>query len=194
MAGRTGKASRKGAPAAAGRRRGRRRAPFAFGVPVSGEYFAGRRGILDRIDILVGGAQRGAINHMLLLGPRRMGKSSILLSAANRLGGEPGVVPVVVNAAGMPSKRRLAGLYVKAVSGAYAAKAGGKDLLGRMRRAAGRGLRGSPTGRRASRRRSQSMQSLPSSSPSRRPTRTSWSRMRWPIQTPSALPTASCSS
>ena len=142
MAGRTGRASRKGAPATAGRRRGRRRAPFAFGVPVSGEYFAGRRGILDRIDILVRGAQRGAINHMLLLGPRRMGKSSILLSAADRLASEPGVVPVIVNAAGMPSKRRFADLYVKAVSEAYAAKVGGKDLLGKMRRAAGYGLKG----------------------------------------------------
>ena len=141
MAGRTGRASRKGA-STAGRRRGRRRAPFAFGVPVSGEYFVGRRGILDRIDILVGGAQRGAINHMLLLGPRRMGKSSILLSAADRLASEPGVVPVIVNATGMPSKRRFADLYVKAVSEAYAAKAGGKDLLGKMRRAAGYGLKG----------------------------------------------------
>lgn len=139
--GRTGGKPR-GCPPAASGRRVKRRAPFALGVPVSGEYFVGRRGILDRIDVLVAGAQHGAINHMLLLGLRRMGKSSILLSAAGRLAAEPGVVPVIVNAAGMPSKRRFAGLYVRAVSDAYASKTGRKDLLGRVRRAVGDGLKG----------------------------------------------------
>ena len=144
--GRAGRgASRKSAPAAAGRtkrRNARRHAPFAYGVPVSGEYFVGRRRALDRIDILVAGAQRGAINHMLILGPRRAGKSSILLNAANRLAREQGVVPVIVNAAGVPSKRRFASLYMKAVSEAYDRKVGGKALAGGIRRAVRDGLRG----------------------------------------------------
>ena len=135
----------RGAPAAAGRakRSGvRRHAPFAYGVPVSGEYFVGRGRTLDRIDMLVAGAQRGAINHMLLLGPRRAGKSSILLCVANRLANEPGVVPVIVNVAGVPSKRRLASLYMKAVSDAYVRKAGNRAPPGRIMRAVGGGSEG----------------------------------------------------
>lgn len=104
------------------------------GVPVSGEYFVGRRDILEKIAALVGGAQEGAINHMLLLGLRRMGKSSILLSVRNQLASEPGVVPVIVNMTGVPTQQRFAEMCMQAVSRAYAGRAGGGGgaLLERM--------------------------------------------------------------
>ena len=63
-------------------------APFVCGVPVSGEHFVGRESILGEISMLIDGARDGAINHMLLPGLRRMGKSSILLATKERLDGE----------------------------------------------------------------------------------------------------------
>lgn len=121
-----------------------RRVPFMVGVPVSGEYFVGRRDILEKIAALVGGAQEGAINHMLLLGLRRMGKSSILLSVRNQLASEPGVVPVIVNMTGVPTQQRFAEMCMQAVSRAYAGRAGGGGgaLLERIGRAVRDGLRG----------------------------------------------------
>ena len=114
------------------------------GVPVSGEYFVGRRDILEKIGALVGGAQEGAINHMLLLGLRRMGKSSILLSVRDQLASEPRVVPVIVNVTGVPTQQRFAEMYMPAVSRAYAGRAGGGGgaLLERIGRAVRDGLRG----------------------------------------------------
>ena len=114
--------------------------PFMIGVPVSGEYFVGRKDTLRRIGTLVAGAQEGAINHMLLLGLRRVGKSSILLRVRDRLAAEPGVVPVIVNATGVPTRQRFAELYMQAVSQAYADKVGNKALPGRIRRAVEGGL------------------------------------------------------
>ena len=116
--------------------------PFVVGVPVSGEHFVGRQGILRKIAVLVAGAQNGAINHMLLLGLRRVGKSSILLSVRDRLAREPGVVPVIVNATGVPTRQRFAELYMQAVSRAYADKMGDRALPGRIRRAVEGGLKG----------------------------------------------------
>ena len=120
----------------------KRHVPFVVGVPVSGEHFVGRKDILRRIAILVAGAQNGAINHMMLPGLRRVGKSSLLLCVRDRLAREPGVVPVIVNAAGVPTRQRFAELYMQAVSRAYADKTGDRDLPRRIRRAVEDALKG----------------------------------------------------
>lgn len=53
--------------------------PFLSGKPVSGEYFVGRGRMLKTIDTIMEGTADGAINNVMLLGPRRIGKSSVLL-------------------------------------------------------------------------------------------------------------------
>ena len=58
--------------------------PFLAGKPVSGQYFAGRGRILKTIGTIMGGTAGGAINNVMLLGPRRIGKSSILLGVKGR--------------------------------------------------------------------------------------------------------------
>ena len=60
----------------------------------------------------------------------------------DRLADEPGVVPVIVNATGVPTRQRFAELYMQAVSQAYADKMGNKALPGRIRRAVEGGLEG----------------------------------------------------
>lgn len=103
---------------------GPRPVPFVNGVPVSGDHFVGREKILNEIGMLVDGARGGAINHMLLLGLRRMGKSSILLSVKEHLGGDKRIVPVIVNASGIPTRRVFAKVYMRAVLDGYLSKAG----------------------------------------------------------------------
>lgn len=66
----------------------------------------------------------------------------MLPNAANRPANEPGVAPVIANAAGIPGRRRFAGLYMKAASDARARKARGRAPPERAGRAAGGGLRG----------------------------------------------------
>ena len=98
--------------------------PFVNGVPVSGDHFVGREGILDEIGMLVDGARDGAINHVLLLGLRRMGKSSILLNVKRRLERDKKVVPIIVNAAGIPTRQVFARVYMRAILDGYMSNAG----------------------------------------------------------------------
>ncbi len=107
--------------------------PFVSGVPVSGDHFVGREKILNEIGMLVGGARDGAINHMLLLGLRRMGKSSILLSVKERLGRDKRIVPVAVNASAMPTRRVFARAYMRAVLDGYLSKSGDGALLKKIK-------------------------------------------------------------
>lgn len=108
-------------------------APFVSGVPVSGDHFVGRESILNEITMLVDGARNGAINHMLLLGLRRMGKSSILLSMKERLDGEKKVIPITVNVAGIPTRQVFAKVYMKAVLNGYMSKTGNRTLLKKIK-------------------------------------------------------------
>ena len=120
--------------------------PFVNGVPVSGDHFVGRAGILDEVGMLVGGVRDGAINHVLLMGPRRMGKSSILLSAKRRLDRDKTVVPVIVSAAGMPTRRVFARVYMRAVLDGYLSKAGRRDVPKKIRAGIRDGLGGAEKG------------------------------------------------
>ena len=83
--------------------------------------------------MLVDGARNGAINHMLLLGLRRMGKSSILLSMKERLDGEKKVIPITVNVAGIPTRQVFAKVYMKAVLNGYMSKTGNRTLLKKIK-------------------------------------------------------------
>lgn len=116
-------------------------APFVSGVPVSGEHFVGRESILGEISMLIDGARDGAINHMLLLGLRRMGKSSILLVAKERLDGEKKVIPITVNAAGIPTRQVFARVYMKAVLDGYLSKTGNKAIVKKIKDGVKEGLR-----------------------------------------------------
>lgn len=93
--------------------------PFLSGKPVSGEYFVGRGRMLKTIDTIMEGTADGAINNVMLLGPRRIGKSSVLLGVKNRQDRNPRVATVMINAEGTSSKRRFADAYMAAVLHAY---------------------------------------------------------------------------
>ena len=107
--------------------------PFVNGVPVSGDHFVGREGILDEIGMLIDGARDGAINHILLLGLRRMGKSSILLNVKRRLGNNKKVVPIIINAAGIPTRQVFARVYMRAVLDGYMSNAGSRAVLKKIK-------------------------------------------------------------
>lgn len=115
--------------------------PFVNGVPVSGDHFVGREKILNEIGMLVDGARDGAINHMLLLGLRRMGKSSILLSVKKSLDGDKKIIPITVNAAGIPTRQVFARVYMRAVLDGYLSKTGNRSLLKKIKAGIKEGLK-----------------------------------------------------
>lgn len=116
-------------------------APFVNGVPVSGDHFVGREKILNEIGMLVNGAREGAINHMLLLGLRRMGKSSILLSVKKNLDLDKKIIPITVNVAGIPTRQAFARVYMRAVLDGYLSKTGNKALLKKIKAGIKEGLK-----------------------------------------------------
>lgn len=116
--------------------------PFVNGVPVSGDHFVGREAILDEIGMLIDGARDGAINHMLLLGLRRMGKSSILLNVKRRLESDKKVVPVIINVAGIPTRQVFARVYMRSVLDGYMSKAGNRAILKKIKAGIREGIGG----------------------------------------------------
>ena len=114
--------------------------PFLAGKPVSGQYFVGRGRILKTIDTIMAGTADGAINNVMLLGPRRIGKSSILLGVRGRQERNPRVATVMVNAEGMSSKRRFADAYMKAVLRAYEGRTRRRARGARLGRAISAGM------------------------------------------------------
>ena len=114
--------------------------PFLAGKPVSGQYFVGRGRILKTIDTVMGGIADGAINNVMLLGPRRIGKSSILLGVKGRQERNPRVATVMVNAEGMSTKRQFADAYMKAVLLSYEGRTRRRAKRARIGRAMSAGL------------------------------------------------------
>ena len=93
--------------------------PFLAGKPVSGQYFVGRGRILQTIDTIMAGTADGATNNVMLLGPRRIGKSSILFNVKRRQDRNPRMATAMISAEGMSTKQRFADAYMKAVLVAY---------------------------------------------------------------------------
>ena len=115
--------------------------PFLAGKPVSGQYFVGRERILRTIDTIMAGTADGAINNVMLLGPRRIGKSSILLNVKKRQDRDSRMATVMINAEGMSTKQRFADAYMKAVLAAYEGRAKRGAWRSRISRAASSGLK-----------------------------------------------------
>ena len=115
--------------------------PFIAGKPVTGQYFVGRERVLRTIDAMMAGTADGAINNVMLLGPRRIGKTSVLLNVKNRRDRDPRVATVMINAEGMSTKRRFADAYMKAVLAAYEGRAQRGSRGARIGRAVSAGLR-----------------------------------------------------
>ena len=115
--------------------------PFLAGKPVTGQYFVGRERVLRTIDAIMAGTADGAINNVMLLGPRRIGKSSILLNVKSRQDRNPRIATVMINAEGVSTKRRFADAYMKAVLAAYEERARRGARRKRIGRAVSAGLR-----------------------------------------------------
>lgn len=116
-------------------------APFLAGKPVSGHYFVGRDRILRTIGAIMAGTADGAINNVMLLGPRRVGKTSILLNVKKRQDRNPRIATVMMNAEGISTKHRFADAYMKAVLVAYEERAQGGAWRARITRALSSELR-----------------------------------------------------
>ena len=115
--------------------------PFLAGTPVGGQYFVGRERILRTIDTIMAGTADGAVNNVMLLGPRRIGKSSVLLNVKKRQDRNPRVATVMIDAEGVSTKHRFADAYMKAALVAYDGHAHRGARKGHTVRKASSGLR-----------------------------------------------------
>lgn len=82
--------------------------PYTFGVPVRGENFFGREEELGIIFDTLENVPRGQKQDLVVLGPRRIGKSSLLYRLVDLLTPHPEFVPVYVDLQNIkPRKTRL---------------------------------------------------------------------------------------
>lgn len=65
--------------------------PYDFSAPAASEAFAGRSGELDALDRFVRAIGQGRVQHLLIHGPRAIGKTSLVRRLEERLdrGTEP---------------------------------------------------------------------------------------------------------
>ena len=102
--------------------------PFIVGKPVTGEHFVGRDKEIEKLMVLLSGAAKGKANNVILLGARRTGKSSILLNFRDKISKDAGgVVPVIFDASGIPTKRWFAKTLVRRILLAYSRHTGDRS-------------------------------------------------------------------
>ena len=103
--------------------------PFIVGKPVTGEHFVGRDKEIEKLMVLLSGAAKGKANNVILLGARRTGKSSILLNLRDKISKDAGggVVPVIFDASGIPTKRWFAKTLVRRILLAYSRHTGDRS-------------------------------------------------------------------
>lgn len=90
--------------------------PFVYGEAVRGEYFADRE---EEIRELVHDLSRG--QNVIVLSPRRFGKTSLILEVLDRLTIQ-GMITVYVDLYPITSKDRFIATFAKAIAKAYTAK------------------------------------------------------------------------
>lgn len=103
--------------------------PFIVGKPVAGEHFVGRDKEIKKLTALLSGAEEGKANNVILLGARRTGKSSILLNLRDEISKDAGVIPVIFDASGIPTKSRFARTLVKRIRLSYFGYTGDRSYM-----------------------------------------------------------------
>ena len=78
-------------------RRSKLKNPYTFGVPVRGDNFFGRSIELDLIFDTLENVPRGQKQDMVVVGPRRIGKSSLLYRLVEILKSQKKFVPVYID-------------------------------------------------------------------------------------------------
>ena len=84
---------------------------------------------IEKLMVLLSGAAKGKANNVILLGARRTGKSSILLNLRDKISKDAGggVVPVIFDASGIPTKRWFAKTLVRRILLAYSRHTGDRS-------------------------------------------------------------------
>lgn len=103
--------------------------PFIIGKPVDGDHFVGRDEEMEKMTSLLSGVAMGKANNVILLGPRRVGKSSILLNVSDEISKEKGVVPVIIDASGIPTKSRFARIIMREIRSSYFRHTGDRSYV-----------------------------------------------------------------
>ncbi len=103
--------------------------PFIIGKPVTGDHFVGRDREIEELVALLSGAARGKANNVILLGARRTGKSSILLNLSYEISKDEGVIPVIFDASGIPTKSRFAKMLMGKILHSYSKHTGDRSYL-----------------------------------------------------------------
>ena len=101
--------------------------PFIVGKPVSGEYFINREDELAKVKTLLLGVASGKINNIMIIGLRRVGKTSLLYNVARQISTKRGkIIPVIYDCLGTSTKSRFARQFMDTVSDTYVKLSGDK--------------------------------------------------------------------
>jgi nucleoside phosphorylase len=96
-------------------RRSKLKNPYTFGVPVRGDNFFGRSNELDLIFDTLENVPRGQKQDMVVIGPRRIGKSSLLYRLVEILKSQKNFVPIYMDLQNI-KPRKIKTLFYKFVS------------------------------------------------------------------------------
>ncbi len=107
--------------------------PFIVGRPVTGKYFIDREKEIKQLLAILSGTSKGSINNVILLGLRRTGKSSLLLTIKKKIAKNK-VIPLIFDAYGISTKERFGKAFINTVLQAYVDETSDKAYKKRIKK------------------------------------------------------------
>lgn len=106
--------------------------PFVYGKPVAKPYFVNRESESRTLLAEIGNLKDGTSMNLAVLGPRRVGKTSLVKNVILELEREEKIVPVFIDCLSMPSIRRFSSVFVENVKKSYVEKTNDRAYLTKL--------------------------------------------------------------
>jgi len=106
--------------------------PFMYGKPVAKPYFVDRENESGVLLAEIGNLKDGTCMNLAVLGPRRVGKTSLIKNVILELESEAKVIPVFIDCLSMPSIRRFSSVFVENAKKGYVEKTNDRAYLTKL--------------------------------------------------------------
>lgn len=106
--------------------------PFIYGKPVESPYFTDREKESGLLRAEIGNLVEETSINLAVLGPRRVGKTSLLKHVIRELEPEKKIVPLFIDCLSMPSVRRFSGVLAESAKTGYVEKTGDRAYLKKL--------------------------------------------------------------
>jgi AAA+ ATPase superfamily predicted ATPase len=98
--------------------------PFVYGKPVTKPYFVDREKETELILDQIRSVKHGASTNLAVLGPRRVGKTSIIKNVMMEFEDDKEIIPIFIDCLSIPSMRRLSNVIAEDAKTSYIEKTG----------------------------------------------------------------------